>query len=334
MRDDAPRHDDMPFRGPRWLPGGHAQTIYPYFLPRPDAALRRERVETPDGDFWDFDWLDTPADSGAPLVALFHGLEGGARSHYARNLMFHLASRKWRGVIPHFRGCGGEPNRLPRAYHSGDYEEVGSMLAHIRSRFDGAMFAFGVSLGGSALLNWIGRAGESARDTLRAAATASAPLDLMASGIAIDRGLNRIYTRHFLQTLIPKALAMSERFPGKLDARRLARTRTMWEFDDCVTSPLHGFAGANDYWTRASSKPWLAKVRIPTLVINARNDPFVPAASLPSRDEVSPDVLLEQPPQGGHVGFMTGPGRGRMDWLALRVLRFFDGADRGVPRQA
>ena len=107
----------------------------------------------------------------------------------------------------------------------------------------------------------------------------------------------------------------------------------MWEFDDCVTSPLHGFAGANDYWTRASSKPWLAKVRIPTLVINARNDPFVPAASLPSQDEVSPDVLLEQPPQGGHVGFMTGPGRGRMDWLALRVLRFFDGADRGVPRQ-
>ena len=324
MRDDAVRDDETPFRGPRWLPGGHAQTIYPYFLPRPDVALRRERVETRDGDFWDFDWLDTPAATRAPLVVLFHGLEGSARSHYARNLMYHLASRKWRGVIPHFRGCGGEPNRLPRAYHSGDHEEVGAMLTHIRGRFDGAMFAFGVSLGGSALINWIGRAGDAARDTLRAAATASVPLDLTASGIAIDQGLNRIYTRHFLQTLIPKALAMSQRFPGKLDAHRVARVRSMWEFDECVTSPLHGFGGANDYWTRASSKAWLRDVRIPTLVINARNDPFVPAASLPSQDEVSPAVVLEQPPHGGHVGFMTGPGRGRMDWLPLRVLRFFD----------
>ena len=325
MRDDAGRHiDDTPFRGPRWLPGGHAQTIYPYFLPRPQVALRRERVETSDGDFWDFDWLDAPATPGAPLVVLFHGLEGGAQSHYARNLMHRLAQRKWRGVIPHFRGCGGEPNRLPRAYHSGDYEEVGAMLAHIRSHFDGTIFAFGVSLGGSALLNWIGRAGDAARDTLRASATASVPLDLMASGIAIDQGLNRIYTRHFLQTLIPKALAMSRRFPGKLDAGRITRVRTMWQFDDCVTSPLHGFAGASDYWTRASSKPWLEKVRIPTLVINARNDPFVPAESLPSQEGVSPDVVLEQPPDGGHVGFMTGPGRGRMDWLPLRVLRFFE----------
>ena len=326
MRDGVAREDHASFQSPPWLRGGHAQTIYPYFLPRPEVPLRRERVDTADGDFWDFDWLDTPADSGAPLVILFHGLEGGARSQYARNLMFHLASRGWRGVIPHFRGCGGEPNRLPRAYHSGDFEEVGAMLAHVRSRFDGPTFAVGISLGGSALLNWIGREGELARRTLAAAATASVPLDLMASGKAIDRGLNRIYARHFLQTLIPKALGIAQRFPGKLDAGRVARVRTMWEFDECVTSPLHGFAGADDYWTRASSKPWLAGVRIPTLAINARNDPFVPAASLPLQHEVSPDVALEQPEHGGHVGFMTGPGRGRMDWLPLRVLRFFDAA--------
>jgi len=243
--------------------------------------------------------------------------------------MHHLAAREWRGVIPHFRGCGGEPNRLPRAYHSGDHEEVGAMLARIRAQASGEMFAVGISLGGSALLNWIGRAGESARDTLRAAATASVPLDLMASGIAIDRGLNRIYTRHFLHTLKPKALDMAKRFPGKLDAHRVARVRTMWEFDDAVTAPLHGYAGADDYWTRASSKPWLASVRIPTLVINARNDPFVPAASLPSQHDVSADVVLEQPAQGGHVGFMTGPGRGRMDWLPLRILRFFDAVQGG-----
>jgi len=325
MRDDAGHTDHPPFRSPRWLAGGHAQTIYPYFLPRPEVALRRERVDAPDGDFWDFDWLDAPALGGAPLVVLFHGLEGGARSQYARNLMHHLALRRWRGVIPHFRGCGGEPNRLPRAYHSGDHAEVGAMLARIRSQVDGEMFAVGISLGGSALLNWIGRAGATARDTLRAAATASVPLDLMASGIAIDRGLNRIYTKHFLHTLKPKDLDMAKRFPGKLDAHRVARVGSMWQFDDAVTAPLHGFGGADDYWTRASSKPWLASVRIPTLVINARNDPFVPAASLPAKTEVSADVVLEQPEHGGHVGFMTGPGRGRMDWLPLRVLRFFDG---------
>jgi len=333
MRDDAVRPNEVPFESPRWLPGGHAQTIYPYFLPRPDVPLRRERVDTPDGDFWDVDWLDAPASPRAPMVVLFHGLEGGAVSHYARNLMHHLAARGWRGAIPHFRGCGGEPNRLPRAYHSGDHEEVGAMLAHFRSHAHGPMYAFGVSLGGSALLNWIGRADAAARDTLRAAATVSAPLDLMAAGTAIDQGLNRIYTWHFLSTLKPKALAMAKRFPGRLDARRVARVRTMWDFDDAVTAPLHGFAGADDYWTRASSKPWLAKVRIPTLVINARNDPFVPAASLPSQDEVSPQVILEQPAHGGHVGFMTGPWRGRMDWLHRRVLAFFDGADARAAAQ-
>jgi predicted alpha/beta-fold hydrolase len=324
MRDDTARHDDISYRSPRWLRGGHAQTIYPYFLPRPNVPLRRERIDTHDGDFWDFDWLHAPAREQAPLVVLFHGLEGGAGSHYARNLMAHLASRAWRGVIPHFRGCGGEPNRRPRAYHSGDFEEVGAMLAHIRARYDGPMYAVGVSLGGSALLNWIGREGAAAGDTLRAAATVSVPLDLMAAGLAIDRGLNRIYAKHFLHTLVPKALAMSQRFPGTLDARRVARARTMYEFDDCVTSPLHGFKGTDDYWTRASSKRWLAHVRIPTLVINARNDPFVPAASLPSQDEVSPDVVLEQPAHGGHVGFMTRSRQGRMDWLPRRILRFFD----------
>ena len=333
----APAEDAQPapYRSPGWLRGGHAQTIYPYFLPRPSMPLRRERVDTHDGDFWDVDWLDTEAAPDAPLVILFHGLEGNSGSHYARNLMRHLAMRRWRGAIPHFRGCGGEPNRLPRAYHSGDHEEVGAMLAYFRSRAAGAMFAVGVSLGGSALLNWIGRAGERARDTLRAAATVSAPLDLMAAGIAIDQGLNRIYAKHFLHTLKPKALAMARRFPGSLDLAKVESVRSMWDFDETVTAPLHGFAGADDYWTRASSKPWLAHVRIPTLVINARNDPFVPAASLPSQEQVSPFVVLEQPEHGGHVGFMAASesGNGRMDWMHRRVLSFFDAADAGAAPQ-
>ena len=328
MRDGGAPDVSTPFRSPRWLRGGHAQTIYPYFLKRPEIRYRRERVDTGDGDFWDFDWLDAPHDEGAPLVVLFHGLEGGARSHYALLLMQHLMQRRWRGVVPHWRGCGGEPNRTPRAYHSGDFEEIGAMLAALRARIDSrtTLFASGVSLGGSALLNWLGREGAAARNIVRAAATASVPLDLMAAGIAIGQGLNRIYTWHFLTTLKPKALAMAARFPGMLDEKRIRRVRTMWDFDDSVTAPLHGFAGADDYWTRASSKPWLHKIEVPTLVINARNDPFVPGSSLPAPHEVGTHVVLEQPAHGGHCGFMTGPAPGRIDWLPARLLQFFDAA--------
>lgn len=313
------------YRAPRWLAGGHAQTIWPFRLPRARVALRRERVDTPDGDFWDFDWLDADAPPGAPLVVLFHGLEGGSTSHYARALLALLRARGHRGVVPHFRGCGGAPNRLPRAYHSGDYEEVAAMLAHLRAHTDPAtpIHAVGVSLGGSALLNWLGREESAAQRYVAAAAAVSAPLDLMAAGFAIDRGMNRIYAKHFLATLKPKSLAIAARFPGLLDAARIRRARTLYEFDDVVTAPLHGFAGTRDYWTRASSKRWLAAIRIPTLVLNAQNDPFVPASSLPRRAEVSSSVTLEQPRAGGHAGFARGPFPGNVGWLPERLLHYF-----------
>jgi hypothetical protein len=238
--------------------------------------------------------------------------------------MHALAQRRWAGVIPHFRGCGGEPNRLPRAYHSGDHEEVGALLGAIRARSARPLYAVGVSLGGSALLNWLGRMEHRARDTLQAAAAVSAPLDLTAAGIAIGQGLNRVYTAHFLATLKPKSLAMAARFPGRLDARRIRAARTMWQFDDVVTAPLHGFAGADDYWRRASSKPWLRAIRLPALVLNARNDPFIPAASLATRAEVSDAVVLEQPGGGGHAGFPIGRFPGHVGWLPRRLLHFFD----------
>lgn len=320
MRAAAP----PPYRAPRWLAGGHAQTIWPYFLRRPHVPMRRERVDTPDGDFWLFDWLDAPVSKpDAPLVVLFHGLEGSSASHYARALFARLATLGWRGVVPHFRGCADEPNRLPRAYHSGDFEEIAAMLDAVRARCDAPVWACGVSLGGSALLNWLGRAGTGARATVARAAAVSAPIDLMAAGQAIDRGLNRLYASHFLHTLKPKALAMAQRFPGRIDASAVARVRSMWAFDDVVTSRLHGFADTADYWTRASCKPWLASIRVPTLVLNARNDPFVPGESLPGPAEVADHVVLEQPAQGGHVGFMTGPMPGRLDWLPNRLVAFF-----------
>ena len=315
-----------PYRAPRWLAGGHAQTIWPYFLRRPHVSMRRERVDTPDGDFWLFDWLDAAvSNADAPLVVLFHGLEGSSASHYARALFARLAALGWRGVVPHFRGCADTPNRLPRAYHSGDFEEVAAMLDAVRARAprDVPMWACGVSLGGSALLNWLGRAGMGARAIVARAAAVSAPIDLMAAGQAIDRGLNRLYASHFLHTLKPKALSMAQRFPGHIDASAVARVRSMWAFDDVVTSRLHGFADTADYWTRASCKPWLASIRVPTLVLNARNDPFVPGESLPGPADVAEHVVLEQPAQGGHVGFMTGPMPGRLDWLPNRLVAFF-----------
>jgi hypothetical protein len=313
------------YGAPGWLPGGHAQTIYPVLIRRPEVALRRERIDTPDGDFIDFDWLEpSVAEDNAPLVVLFHGLEGNSRSHYALALMAYLRSIGWRGVVPHFRGCSGEPNRRPRAYHSGDYSEVAWMLETVRTQVpDAPLFAVGISLGGSALLNWLGREEHRAARTITAAAAVSTPLDLAAAGIAIEQGLNRIYSRHFRATLVPKAMAMARRFPGTLDASAIARVDSMYGFDDVVTAPLHGFTGTDDYWQRASSKPWLKAVAVPTLVLNARNDPFIPASSLPTRAQAGAAITLEQPDDGGHAGFPEPRVRGGMDWLPQRLVGFF-----------
>jgi predicted alpha/beta-fold hydrolase len=322
---NAPFDGDTRYSAPPWFAGSHAQTIGPFFLRRPIVQWRRERVEIGDGDFWLFDWLDAPAPQGAPLVVLFHGLEGGSQSHYARALAENLSAAGWRCVVPHFRGCGGEPNRLPRAYHSGDHAEIGAMLAAVRARIltSTRVYAAGVSLGGSALLNWLGRTGADATRMLTAAAAVSTPLDLMASGLAIAQGANRIYTWHFLHDLKPKALGIAARFPGMLDAARIARVRSLWDFDDIVTAPLHGYAGTRDYWTRGSSKPWLHGIGVPTLVLNATNDPFIPASSLPAPQDVSAAVTLELPPTGGHAGFAVGPFPGNHRWLPQRLVSFF-----------
>ncbi len=280
--------------------------------------LRRERWDTPDGDFIDVDFCGDP---GAPeQLVLFHGLEGGSDSHYARALAAHALGRGWRVAMPHFRGCSGEPNRKPRAYHSGDSDELDWILG----RFSGGVSAIGVSLGGNALLKWLGERGEAARARVRRAAAVSAPIDLAAAGAALDRGLNRwLYTRHFLATLKPKSLAKLELFPDLYDRGRLRAARSFREFDGLVTAPLHGFRDTDDYWRRASSGPHLEAIRVPTLLLNARNDPFLPEhALLAAAQKAAACVVLEFPPTGGHAGFLAGPFPGRHSWLPQRLFEF------------
>jgi predicted alpha/beta-fold hydrolase len=326
------RPADPTYTAPAWLPGGNLQTIYAALLAQPAVPpLRRERWDSPDGDFIDVDWLDAGGgdardsrDKTAPLVVLFHGLEGGSRSHYARALARALAARGWRGAFPHFRGCSGEINLLPRAYHSGDAAEIAWILARMRKAAGTApLFSMGVSLGGNALLKCLGEQGAAGTALSDAAAAVSAPLDLMGAGEALGRGFNMIYTRMFLATMKKKTAGKLAQFPHMVDRDAMLASRTLRDFDNVVTAPLHGYRDTDDYWTRASSKPGLASIALPTLVLNAKNDPFLPARYLPAAGDVSSLVRLDYPEAGGHVGFVSGPWPGNLDWLPRHILAFF-----------
>lgn len=300
------------YRAPLWLPGGNLQTIWAATRSRRHLGqaprFSRERWDTPDGDFVDVDHLQT-ASAVAPErhLVLFHGLEGNSQSAYAQAFAAVAQQRGWSYSVPHFRGCSGEPNRAPRAYHSGDYEEVGWMLQRLRLRSAAPLLAVGISLGGNALLRWAQEAGSTAAATTAAVAAVSSPIDLAAAGRAIDRGFNwLVYSRMFLSTMKPRALAKLERHPGLFDRERLVAARTLFEFDNVFTAPLHGYRDTPDYWARASAQPHLARIRVPALVLNALNDPFVPGHALPSRADVGRHVTLWQPAEGGHVGFPQG----------------------------
>ena len=312
-----------PFVPARWLSNPHLQTLYGALLAHaPRVAFRRERWDTPDGDFVDVDFVDGAA--GQPWVHLFHGLEGSSNSPYARTLMHQAKALGWRGSVFHFRGCSGEPNRLPRAYHSGDTDEIDWALRRVRALAgDAPLYGCGISLGGNAFAKWLGQHGEAAKAVVARAAVISAPLDLMAAGEALGRGFGLLYSRHFLATMRKAALAKLERHPGIYDGARVRAARTLREFDNVVTAPLHGFRDTDDYWTRASAKPHLRDIRVPTLILNARDDPFLPGEALPGEHEVSSAVRLELPLHGGHVGFVTGPFPGHIQWLPQRLLHFF-----------
>jgi predicted alpha/beta-fold hydrolase len=314
-----------PFRPPLWARHRHVQTLAGKFLrPSPAVPLRRERWQTPDGDDLLLDFADEGL-AGAPLVLLLHGLEGSARRPYA--LISYAALRR-HGVAAvglNFRSCGGEPNLLPRSYHSGETGDPRWVLERLREGApDRPLGALGFSLGGNVLLKLLGDAGESARSLVRAAAAVSVPFDLSAGSDELESGpVVRAYARHFLRSLVDKVVAKGALVAPRVDLGSVRAARTMREFDHRATAPLHGFPGAAEYYAASSSAAVLAHIRVPTLVLHSRDDPFLPRAAVPEvalagNPAITPVVL----DRGGHVGFVEGPPWAPRFWAEEEAARF------------
>ena len=326
-------------------------------------AFVRQRISTPDGDFLDLDFtapqlftdrlshgetvapdpllaktaarrwlqneditqLQNPVTAPSQAVVLFHGLEGSSASHYAQAISEYFHARGYLVVVAHFRSCSGFENHMARAYYSGDSEEIAFVIHYLQQQFSLMQWhAIGVSLGANALLKHLGEAAEHANG-LHAAAAISAPTDLVSCGEHLSNSFagKYIYSSHFLKSMKEKTLEKSRRFPGMIDALGLRQAKTLQDFDDIYTAPMHGFRDALHYWTRASSRPLLKHITVPTLVLNAKNDPFIPENSLPQPQHTSNAVLLHQPQNGGHVGFASGFFPGSLRWLPGRIHRFF-----------
>ena len=318
------------FRPHPLLRGAHAQTLYPFFV----RSYRRppwehERFELPDGDFLDLCHL---GGGPGPIVCVFHGLEGCVTSHYVGGLAGALVERGLRVTFMHFRGCSGEPNRQPRAYHSGETGDIAALLSTLRGRHgDIPLMAVGFSLGGNALLKYLGERGSAA--LLDRAVAVSPPFRLAVAANRINRGLSRIY-RTFLLRRMKHSTRARARHLGDLpvDFERMAAARTFREFDDAVTAPLHGFRDADDYYGRASAALWLAGIEVPTLVLHARDDPFLGPQGVPGGAGVGPGVRLEVSARGGHVGFMASRYGLPCRWLERRIPEWLATADpRRVP---
>jgi predicted alpha/beta-fold hydrolase len=316
--------DDTAYRPPFWYRGRHLQTLWgPLLRHWRRPPLRRERLETPDGDFVDLDWLADAPESG-PLILILHGLEGSSRSHYARGLLRGAGRLGCRPAVMHFRSCSGEVNRLPRLYHSGETGDLEWVLEQLRKREgDPRIGLIGISLGGNVVLKWLGEQGDAAPGAVAGAVAISTPFDLAACAAVLDRGFNRaVYTGSFLRTMKAKVRAKTHLYDGRIDVPAVLRSRTFAEYDRRFTAPLNGFADERDYWSRASSGPYLERIRRPTLLINAANDPFLPGVHLPvaavARSRWLEAAFVEQ---GGHVGFLDGP-LGGSSWAERRALAF------------
>jgi uncharacterized protein len=297
--------------------------LWPYlFRRRRRIDLRRERLELPDGDFLDLAWT-TGADG--PIVLVLHGLEGSSRSGYAGGMLRALHAHGWRALVMHFRGCSGEPNRLPRSYHSGETGDLAHVVEVLRASYpDTPIAAVGYSLGGNVLLKWLGETG--AGNPLAAAVAVSVPFELHKAAWRLSRGLSRVYQWKLLRSLRRRTAAKFSRMPCPVPLGDLRLLTSFRAFDDRITGPLHGFRNADDYYARSSSRQYLPGIRVPTFILHALDDPFMTPDAVPSACELSPTTCLELSLHGGHVGFVSGPLPWKAEyWLERRIPELLAG---------
>ena len=307
---------------PRRLRGGHRQTIWPsLFRTVEGVAYERERLELADGDFLDLDWMHAEA-SKAPVAIVAHGLEGSSERAYVRGLVRAIHRRGWTVVAWNLRGCSGEPNRLLRTYHSGVSDDLDAVVHHILGSGARQLAVLGFSLGGNVTLKWLGEQGEALDSRVVAGVGISVPVDLAGSAAVMEGLSRRLYMVRFLRSLRRKVMEKAERFPGQVELAGLDAMRTFAEFDGQFTAPIHGFADAEDYWAQASSRPLLKDIRVPTLLVNALDDPFLSASCYPREiASSSPYLTLLTPRWGGHVGFMT---TGEEYWSETVAAQFLE----------
>jgi uncharacterized protein len=316
----------LPYRPAWWLSNPHLTTMWAKFFRVPSAVPSRgERWDTPDGDFLDV--IRTGGQPGKPMLLLLHGLEGGARSHYAAAMLLEAERRGWQANLLVFRTCGVEMNRARRSYHSGETSDTDFVVRRLLDeRPDVPLVLAGVSLGGNVLLKWLGECGDSVPGRVRAAAGVSVPFDLARSCAQMQVGFARVYGWNFLKTLKQKACEKLQQFPDLADRQRVLAARTLWEFDDAFTAIVHGFRDAAEYYARSSSIRYLARIRVPTLLLSSRDDPFHPPEILDDVARIArnnPALHLEFVGRGGHVGFIEGRVPGRASWYAeRRVIEF------------
>lgn len=313
------------FKPAWWLRNSHLQTLWPCVIRKrklkPNLELVRERLELPDGDFVDLDWVNKDADG--PVIILLHGFEGSINSHYAKGMLNTIHANGWRGVFMHFRGCSGEHNRLPRGYHSGDTSDLSYVVTVLQRREPNTPYAaIGYSLGGNVLLKWLGETGKT--NPLKAAIAVSVPFELNKAANRIECGFSRFYQWYFLRCLRGRLQKKFKRVQPPVDPAFWGSVSKMRDFDNYFTAPLYGFRDADDYYSSASSRQYLRFIQIPTLLVHAKDDPFMTADAIPSPAELSPYVTLEVTEKGGHVGFVTGllPWR-PVYWLEERTPLFF-----------
>lgn len=319
------------FKPAWWLPNSHLQTIWPVICRGEikNLALERERIELPDGDFIDLDWCDKNK-TGHPIVLILHGFEGSIESHYAKGMMLSLQQHHWRGVFMHFRGCSGEPNRLPRGYHSGETHDVAEIVKIIKEREPQVLIAaIGYSLGGNVLLKWLGETGEA--NSLCAGVAISVPFELHKAAAKINQGFSRFYQWYLVKCARERLLEKFQHIPPPFDSEMLTEIEGLKDLDGKYTVPMHGFSSIDEYYTTASSRQYLASIKIPTMLVQAKDDPFMTEDVIPNENEISPFVKLEITESGGHVGFISGsvPWRPQY-WLEERVPEFLKEYLKGV----